>query len=244
MENCRDSHFQGTGGDLWWVTLDVELWRRGEKKGVEPAWLTAPSSHSLLTKSSSVTLGVAKTWPKKGCVTAGWFWGCYQEVWGGISLMLSPTPQCTGLCMGFPGTELWLRVWQGTGPPPPPSQATAHRTPPRSSCFPSKSIQGHPVLWVSSCGGGSHIGQSGACSQLPTLNMGGHGSPWQALPCYLEVAPIVCPFSFAAWKAFLLLPLSADLCVFNGLEKPHMGGNLLNLLLWYRGTSLMRNTSL
>lgn len=115
--------------------------------------------------------------------------------------MLSPAPQCTGLCMGFPGTGLWLRVWQETGSPPPPSQATAHRTPPRSPClcFPFKSIQGHPVLWVSSCGGGSHIGQNGACSQLPTLNMGGHRSLRQALPCYLEVAPIVCSLRFAAF---------------------------------------------
>lgn len=112
------------------------------------------------------------------------------------------------------------------------------------SCFPFKSIQGHPVLWVSSCGGGSHIGQNGACSQLPTLNMGGHGSLGQVLPCYLEVAHIVCSLSFAAWNAFLLHPLSADLCVFNGLGKPRMGENLLNLLLWYRGISLMRNTSL
>lgn len=159
--------------------------------------------------------------------------------------MLSPAPQCTGLCMGFPGTGLWLRVWQGTAPPPSPSQATAHRTPPRSlsSCFPFKSTQGHPVLWESSCSGGSHIGQSGACSQLPALNMGGQASLRKVLPRYLEVAPIVCPSSFAAWNAFLLLPLSADLRVFNGLEKAHMGENPLNLLLWYRGTSLMRNTS-
>jgi len=58
------------------------------------------------------------------------------------------------------------------------------------------------------------------------------------------VATIVCPSSSAARNSFLLLPASAELPAFNGLEKLHMGENLLNLLLWYRGTSLMRNASL
>lgn len=164
---------------------------------------------------------------------------------GWCFLDAQPSTSVHGALHGIPWHGAVTQGLAGDRLASPPSQATAHRTPPRSlrSCFPFKSTQGHPVLWVSSCGGGPHSGQNGACSQLPTLNMGGQVS-WGSTSCYLEVALIVCSWSFAAWNAFLLLPLSAELCVFNGLEKPHMGENLLNLMLWYRGTSLMRNTSL
>lgn len=42
--------------------------------------------------------------------------------------------------------------------------------------FRAAEVKGHPVLRASSCSSGSHTGQSGACSHLPALNMGGHGS--------------------------------------------------------------------
>lgn len=75
-----------------------------------------------------------------------------------------------------------------------------------------------------------------------------YGWPWvpqeSTLSHYLEVATIVCLSSFAAQNSFLLLPVSVQLCAFNGLEKHHMGENLLSLLLWYRATGLMRNASL
>lgn len=37
-------------------------------------------------------------------------------------------------------------------------------------------VKGHPALRASSCSSVSGIGQSGACSHLSALNMGGHGS--------------------------------------------------------------------
>lgn len=97
-----------------------------------------------------------------------------------------PSTSVHGALHGIPWHRAGTQVWQGTGLPPPPSQATAHRTPPRSlrSCFPFKSTQGHPVLWVNSCGGGPHSGQNGAFSQLPTLNMGGQGLSGK---CFLAI---------------------------------------------------------
>lgn len=96
---------------------------------------------------------------------------------GWCFLDAQPSTSVHGALHGIPWHGAVTQGLAGDRLASPPSQATAHRTPPRSlrSCFPFKSTQGHPVLWVSSCGGGPHSGQNGACSQLPTLNMGGQG---------------------------------------------------------------------
>ena len=51
--------------------------------------------------------------------------------------------------------------------------------------FRAAEAKGHPVLRASSCSSGSCIGQSGACSHLSALNMGGHGSLGKA--CFLTI---------------------------------------------------------